>query len=109
MVNSIVISSYPSSEKPGEVRFEAVGSYAVTAAEAMREIADGGGDAKFIAFVGLDGDDAGLRAVAATVELAINADRGVGTETIRVEELFLTIFDAGVKYGLKAAEGTTDQ
>lgn len=96
MITGILISM-SAGTLPGQApRFEVYGSSALTLSDARAEAE--GEDTKFIDFIQLeDGTDAGLRAFAAVLALAIQADDNV--EGVALEDLLTKVFTAGVKFG----------
>lgn len=104
MVNSIIAIEYVRKHPEPHTGFEVTGSACSTIEEARAEVErdnDGDNNEKVVAYFPIDQTDPGLRAFAAVLSLAIEADHDV--QGVGIESLLTQIFMAGFVQG-KTAE-----
>ncbi|MDO8571153.1 MAG: hypothetical protein Q7R79_00550 [bacterium] len=81
----------------GETGFEAAIVGVDCVKSAQKEIEDAGGTEKIVAFIPLNEDDPAIRAIAAVLNLAVDAHPSalIGKKDVGAEALLLEIFLAG--------------
>lgn len=107
MINSLIVIEYSRRQTEPHTGFEVTGSACSNFEEAREEVERDNDEEqdinnKLVAFLLIDHADAGERALAAVLDLAIEADHNV--QGVGIESLLTRLFMAGGKKALEEPE-----